>query len=278
LIKLDKYYINNLYSFHKNEAKSYSKSNKFYPLNISKLLVFIILPFVLFISCSQHSKNDFTKRPLKILFIGNSLTQYNGGLDYILRKMFARTQPKMLIHSEKVAPGGEHLAGHFNKGKALKKIKETEWDIVVIQEYSNGPIINKEDFHKYSRLFVKEIRRKGANAIFYMTFGYKNNPDMLPLISNSYNSVAKDLKCEVVPVGRAWHKVLDERKDIEMYSDFKHPNKNGTYLASCVFYSFLTGKHPSASTFTDGIAPEVATYLQNTAWETVTNWKSNYAK
>lgn len=238
-----------------------------------KYLVLIGITVLLFTSCIQHNKQDYSERPLKILFIGNSITHYNGGLDFLLRKMFAQSNPKLLIYSNKIAPGGERLSGHFAKGKALKKINEKDWDIVVIQEYSNGPIINKEDFYKYSKLFVKEIRKSGSNAIFYMTFNYKDNLEMAPLISKSYFSVAKDLGCDVVPVGLAWHKVVTERPELEMYTDFKHPSPNGTYLAACMFYSYLTGIHPSNSHYINNIDAADASYLQDIAWKTVIEWK-----
>lgn len=259
----------------------YTLFNKFASLllPLKKTWVLVIIANLLFVlSCSQNAQNDYTARPLRILFVGNSLTHYNGGLDYLMRKMFANSKPRQLIYSEKIAPGGERLSGHYSKGKVLNKIKEKEWDIVVLQEYSNTPIINKEDFYKYSRLFVKQIRRNGAKAIFYMTFSYKENPDMTNLLTNSYMSVARDLKCEVVPVGIAWQKVIHERSDIEMYSDFKHPSKCGSYLIACMFYSFLTGIHPSQADFTDGLDDDIVKYLQNIAWETIVNWKAHYAK
>lgn len=187
--------------------------------------------------------------------------------------MFKKSNPEMLIHSEKIAPGGERLSGHFSKGKALKRINKQKWDIVVLQEYSNGPIINREDFYKYSKLFVNEIRKNGSNALFYMTFSYKNNSDMTPILSNSYLSVAKELKCEVVPVGIAWQKVIDRRPNMEMYTDFKHPSPNGTYLAACMFYSYLTGIHPSNSDFINNLDANDAHFIQEVAWETVNEWK-----
>ena len=196
----------------------------------------------------------------------------------MLRKMFAQSNPKMLIHSEKIAPGGERLSGHFAKGKALKKIRSAEWDIVVLQEYSTGPIINREDFYKYAKLFVKEIKKNGSNAIFYMTFSYKDNMEMTPILSKSYNSVASELKCEVVPVGIAWHNVVTERPSLEMYSDFKHPSPNGSYLAACMFYTHLTGLHPSNSNYINNIDAGVAAYLQDVAWKTVSNWKKSNEK
>jgi hypothetical protein len=244
---------------------------------IFKLLILSAIVFN-FSSCSQHNKNDLTKRPVKILFIGNSLTHYNGGLDYFMKKMFANSNPKLLIYSEKIAPGGERLSGHFQKGKALKKIKDTKWDIVVLQEYSNLPIINREDFYKYSKLFVKEIRKTGANAIFYMTFNYKGNQEMSGLLANSYLAVGKELNCEVVPVGIAWRRVLEERDDIEMYSDFKHPSPHGTYLAACMFYSYLTGQHASNSSFINGLEPDDAKYIQDIAWNTYNEWNKNNGK
>ena len=223
--------------------------------------------------CYQHNKNYNTKRPLKILFIGNSLTNFNGGLDYMLKKMFKQSNPQMMIYSEKIAPGGERLSNHFKKGFALKKIKETDWDIVVLQEYSNGPIINREEFFKYSKLFVKEIRKNGSNAVFYMTFGYKNNLEMTPIVSKSYMAVAKELGCRVIPIGVVWQRVLNERNDMEMYKDFKHPSPNGTYLTACMFYSYLTGQNASNSNYINDLDAGDAAYLQNIAWRTVVEWK-----
>ncbi|MBX3044650.1 MAG: hypothetical protein KIT33_05755 [Candidatus Kapabacteria bacterium] len=242
-----------------------------------RILIYLILA-LLTLSCSHSGKKDYTKRPLRILFIGNSLTHYNSGLDNMMKKLFEQSQPEMLIYSEKVAPGGERLSGHFSKGKALKKIREKKWDIVVLQEYSNGPIVNTEDFYKYSKLFVNEIRRNGANAIFYMTFSYKDNPEMGPIISKSYMTVASELGCDVVPVGIAWQKVISQKPEMEMYTDFKHPSPNGTYLAACVFYSFLTGQSASNSHFINNLDAEDAAYLQDVAWKTVSEWKDFDAK
>lgn len=230
------------------------------------------------LACTQYSSDDYAHRPLRILFIGNSLTHYNGGLDYLLRKMFAHCEPKLLIYSDKVAPGGEHLSEHYAKGNAMRKIKDRNWDIVVLQEYSNGSIVNKSDFFKYSKNFVEVIRSRGTKPLFYLTFSYKDNPEMLPLLLNSYKTIARNLDCEIVPVGIAWQKVCDDRRDIELYTDFKHPSKNGTYLIASVFFSYLTGEKASVSTFTDGVKPEIAEYLQDIAWETVSNWKSENDK
>lgn len=249
-----------------------------YIVRIYRYIVLFLFAIFAFNSCTQHGQRDFTKRPLRVLFVGNSLTNFNGGLDYLLRKMFAQSNPKLLIYADKIAPGGERLSGHFAKGKALKKIKDKNWDIVVLQEYSNGPIINKEDFYKYAKFFVNEIRKNGSNAIFYMTFSYKDNTEMTPILSKSYFSVAKDLKCNVVPVGLAWQRVTTERPTLEMYTDFKHPNPNGSYLAACMFYSYLTGIHPSNSKFINKIDADVASYLQDVAWETVNEWKRSDTK
>lgn len=60
---------------------------------------------------------------------------------------------------------------------------------------------------------------------------------------------------------------------MEMYTDFKHPSPNGTYLAACMFYSFLTGLHPSISQYTNGLDAEDAAFIQDIAWETVSEWK-----
>ena len=47
------------------------------------------------------------------------------------------------------------------------------------------------------------------------------------------------------PVGNAFEYIENNYPNINLYmDDNKHPSPNATYLASCVFYSMITGKSP----------------------------------
>ncbi len=225
-------------------------------------------------SCDYFSKifaneKDWTKEPLNILFIGNSFTHYNDGVDVELARLFTSANPQLKIHSDRYAIGGERLSGHYKKGDAISKINSNNWDIIVIQEYSNYPISNKPDFFKYSKLFHEKATDCGAETIFFMTWAYKNNDEMTPILKSAYNSIGNELGCRVVPVGLAFQKINTLYPDISLYSDYKHPNNEGTYFIACCFYAFLTESSPVGINYIAGIDPKIATILQQTAWDVV---------
>lgn len=228
------------------------------------------------ISGCFHRHDDYTVNPLNILFIGNSLTHSNGGLDKLLHRMFDSTKTPLKIRSMRIAPGGERLSGHYRKGDALVQIKSVKWDVVVLQEYSSSPITDRDNFYNYSRIFERIARGSNAKTIFFMTWEYKDNPDMAAVLINSYTAIGDELGCEVVPVGIAWNKIRVERPDLELYSDFKHPNTFGSYLSACVFYSYLTGMNANESSYIMDIPKEHAKYIQDVAFETVKQWKKRY--
>jgi hypothetical protein len=238
--------------------------------------LFLTIGLILFVGSCANRPNDYTVNPLNILFIGNSLTHSNGGLDKILTKMFDSTDTPLKIRSMMIAPGGERLSGHYRKGDAVVQIKSIKWDFVVLQEYSTSPLTERESFYNYAKVFERIIRGTNAKTIFFMTWEYKNDPGMAAMLAGSYTAIADELGCEVVPVGLVWNKVRNERTDLDLYTDFKHPNKIGSYLSACVFYSFLTDLNANESSYTMGIDPEIAEYIQNIAFDTVKEWKKRY--
>ncbi len=242
-----------------------------------KKIIFLHFLFIIIagsISCDYISnvfatEKDWSKEPLNILFIGNSFTHYNDGVDVELGRLFASSIPQLKIHYDKVAVGGERLIGHFKKGDALVKINAYHWDKVILQEYSNYPISNKPDFYKYAKLFYESISECGAETIFFMTWAYEGNDEMTPLLASAYNSIGNELGCRVVPVGLAFSKMLKKYPEINLYADYKHPNKEGTYLIACCFYAFLTEQSPIGINYIGAIEPRIAKILQETAWEVV---------
>ena len=73
----------------------------------------------------------------------------------------------------------------------------------------------------------------------------------------------------VIPAGLAFAKAIEKRADLELYQpDKRHPSLLGTYLAACTVYASMFGKSPVGLSYTAGIAPEVADFLQSIAWST----------
>jgi hypothetical protein len=86
------------------------------------------------------------------------------------------------METRMVVEGGATLQDHWEKGDALKAIREGAWDYVILQDHSalgaylvNGQsqVADPEYFHKYARLFAREIKRAGAKTVFYLTWARK---------------------------------------------------------------------------------------------------------
>lgn len=123
---------------------------------------------------------------LRVLFIGNSLTYYNN-LPRMLEQLAASSNVPRKLETRLVAFGGATLRSHWERGQALKAIREGGWDHVVLQEQSalgavymvNGTRWITPDprfFHEYARLMNKEINQVGARTIFFLTWARKDTP------------------------------------------------------------------------------------------------------
>jgi hypothetical protein len=209
--------------------------------------------------------------PRKVLFIGNSFTYYNDGIDLHFKRLAASAKPPIVLDVASHTTPGANLSGHYNNLTILDAIRQEDWDVVILQGYSDEPIDRwkQKSFVKYARLLSEEIRRTEAQTVFFMTWAYQNVPNMTQRLRNAYVNIGNELEALVVPIGLAWKSALQERPTLKLYSDSKHPTLRSTYLSACVFYASLLGKSPVGLSYTAGLAKEDAMFFQRVAWETV---------
>ena len=179
----------------------------------------------------------------KVLFVGNSYT-YFWNLPQNVHLM-SKDQGHNLITSQSTA-GGSNWSHHLKEERDLKsiqKIKEGNFDIVVIQNHSMSAIERVDSFMINGHKLAKLIRASGAMPMLYMTWSREWDPFMIDKISEKYIQLGKEINAPVVPVGLAFSLAKELRPDLQLYSsDMSHQSSLGTYLASCVFYSMLTGE------------------------------------
>jgi hypothetical protein len=224
------------------------------------LLAFLIL--FLLTACSTD------QQPSKhILFIGNSFTYYNGGIDKQLKGLASASE------FQTIAVGGYSLEDHWNSGEALAAIRKGGWDYVVLQEQSQLPVINRAQFSEYARKFDGEIRNSGAKTVLLMTW---ERPDSVQYgvtsanMANAYIAVGAQLGVKVAPVGRAFARSLSERPDLVLYQQDGHPTMYGTYLAACVLYGTIYDVSPVGLPYADSsISKELRDFFQRIAAETL---------
>jgi hypothetical protein len=198
-----------------------------------------------------------------VLFIGNSYTYVNEGVDAQLGRMAPS------IRTFRIAAGGYTLEKHWKDGNALRSISSGHWSYVILQEQSQIPVIDPMKFRNYVEKFNEEINRIGAKTILLMTW---ERPDSVGYgvtaanISAAYNAAGEELGITVAPAGLAFENALQERPDLALYSQDGHPTIAGTYLAACVLYGTIFQKSPAGIACTGkNIPPDLRDFLQRIA-------------
>jgi hypothetical protein len=215
--------------------------------------------------------------PDKILFVGNSLTYWNGGLEHHIVQLAGSAHPPLVIQADSVVRSGAPLKTMWEYTEAREMIGEGRYDVVVLQDAL--PWTDVDTFHEYTRLFVEEIRDTGAEPVLFMTWSRVGLT--VEEIAQAYGDIATELGVDVAPVGFAWQRAMEERSDLDMYdTDNTHPSIRGSYLAVSVIYAAVLGESPVGLAYLPsedpGVTEDEAAFLQRIAWETVQEYQAQH--
>jgi hypothetical protein len=222
----------------------------------------------------------------RVLFLGNSYT-YGNNLPQLFADLSRAGGHDVVVDMR--ASGGEILAGHVESAETMAKIRQGNWDYVILQEQSQIPTI---PFYRDSLMYpaareLKNIIREGnpcASLMFFMTWGrrfggkqcdsngehcspdFQNFEHMQDSLEASYKRIADELRAEVSPVGISWLYALANDPNLVLHTDDNsHPNLAGSYLAACTFYAMIWEENPQNSSFFAGQSAEQASFLQQAA-------------
>ncbi len=244
--------------------------------------LYLLVSLLVVIATTMACGGEPTRAPLKVLFVGNSYTYVND-LPAMVAAM-AEVRGDRRIDVDRHLVGGCTFERHVKETGALDKIREQKWDVVVLQEQSLRPIVERAKMHEYASLLHAEAAKQGAATVFYLTWARKHirdmqegsapagsveyaqamykisraaehtdfdrwcrqhESDMQSGLNGAYFDLAKQLGARVAPVGIAWKKALAADPPFVLHSpDKSHPNPTGTYLAACVFYATLLDENP----------------------------------
>jgi len=199
-----------------------------------------------------------------VLFIGNSYTFLNDGIDQHLKGLAPSTQTGL------VAVGGATLKQHWDNSQTRDTIRSGHWDYVVLQEQSQTPVINAKTFHEGGELLNETIHTGHAQTILLMTW---ERPDSAKAgvttegLAKAYDDLGAELHAKVAPAGRAFARALAERPDLPLLiAADGHPTLAGTYLAACVVYRTIFGTKVSGNSYcAKGLASADCAFLQRIA-------------
>jgi hypothetical protein len=213
--------------------------------------------------------------PERVLFIGNSHTERQGGLDWLVGNFVAAEDPLLPFEGQILTEGGATLEYHWNNG-ARQVIRDGDFDTVVLQGYLPGSETqNAEPFLEHARLFDEAIREAGAKTVFYMTWprGFNDWSD-LEDVMEAHRVVEAELDAKVAPAAVAFELAEAERPDLLLVDpDHVHATPEGAYLAAATVYATLFDRSPEGLPYSFGVDPDDAAFMERIAWEALTAWR-----
>jgi hypothetical protein len=183
--------------------------------------------------------------PMRILFIGNSLTAANG-LPRLVEAL-ATAGGGGPIETTAVTANNFSLEDHWNSGPARRTILDGKWDVVVLQQGPSALPESQVLLREYVERFDGVIRKTGAKTALYMVWPSKPRYSDMDGVIASYTKAAKTVGGTLLPAGLAWQQALRRDPELPLYSDDQfHPSAVGSYLAALVIYEGLTGRTSGA--------------------------------
>lgn len=206
-----------------------------------------------------------------VLFVGNSLTKYTYNIPKMLEYLLdeAGIRNSIIIDSVNSTWLDEHEES-FNK-----LIKKNYYTHVVLQERSNGPVI---DYNRYNNIITKYnelIKVNGADLVIYETWAYNyDSQEQKDALRDSLfaacTKCAEDHNGLLVRSGEAFRLFETKNNSISLYAenDINHPSLYGAFLSSCTFFTTLTKTSvKSLDYLPEGISKEIGDLIKDVADE-----------
>jgi hypothetical protein len=250
----------------------------------------VVLSFYLSVLFNAQAQTD----TLRVLFLGNSYTQYYS-LPQMVANLSASAGVPMIADS--YTPGGYTFSGHANDAVSLGKIRQGNWNYVVIQEQSQVPTV---DFYRYNDMYpgAQQLRdsvsfyNPCATLVTFMTWGrrfggqqclgsycspvFSDFNHMQDSLESAYEEVSDLVGARCAPVGVAWKNILSDTALVLHASDNSHPAPEGSYIAACVIYSTIFQLPSSGLSYVGGLTTASGLYFQQQADSTVFHSSSDW--
>jgi hypothetical protein len=226
--------------------------------------------------------------PTSAIYIGNSFFYFNDGINAHMGPLVAAGVPGHRFRQSMVTISGSgfdwHDVASYFRPAAIGKYSFTPdnkvvfnqldrlFDVAVIMDCSQCPVHPqlKPVFHEYAKKHADTIRSNGARPVFFMSWAYKDAPEMTAQLEAEYTAAAKANGAMVIPAGLAFARSVQQRPELELYNrDKRHPSPAGSYLSALTTYATLFNRSPVGLAYTGGLPAETAAFLQNVAWQTV---------
>ena len=230
-----------------------------------------------------------SKNIKSVMYVGNSFFYYNNSLHNHVSSIVKNHSSNKTLRQRSITINGSSLSWHpidaYLKNKNIgsftidtannneyKQVEDTSIDAVIFMDCSLCPIHpkTKKDFHKNVTKYTNIIRSRGMEPILFMSWPYKNEPSMIEELREEFFKASKTNNIFLIPVGEAFYAFQKKYPEINLYTDdFRHPSKEGTYLAAAVTFASLFNLDVTGTKGIKGIDSDVANKIHKIADSTV---------
>lgn len=226
------------------------------------------------------------------LWVGNSFFYYNNSMHGHVGNMSRTMTPSAALRGVSLTISGSgsdwHDVESYLRPDAIGRYSFVgdnqirfnppgrQFDAVIMMDCSQCPVHPelKTIFTRQMKKHSDAAKKNGVRPILFMSWAYKDKPEMTQQLADAYTTAARDNGALVIPAGLAFAKAIAKRPALELYvPDKRHPSLAGTYLAAATMIATVTGQNPVSSTYTAGLDAELAKFLRETAWETVREYR-----
>ena len=232
-----------------------------------------------------------TDRPVKVLFLGNSLIFFNdmpqifdslatvAGKDVVVDSVTQGSCTMSLLASETIDIGRQ----------ARNKLTAENWDFVIIEPSRRAsPFENTvlEAEIEASKVLDNLAQEAGAKTLIYSVWGNDDGKTGVysqvgeNSVQTGYHDITRKAHTnfmwefsrsvskenhgsKIVRSGFAFENIINDNPEINLYhTDYHHPSPEGSYLVACNFYNAIFEESCVGINYTFGLSSEVATTLQ----------------
>jgi hypothetical protein len=194
------------------------------------------------LGCLLTVAGPLAAAPLRVLFLGNSLTAGND-VPALVQAM-AQLQGVDVQYAA-MHPGGYAIEDHWRDGhQAL--LQSGNYDVLVLQQGPSTLPESQAHLRQWAITWAAEARRHGTRPALYMIWPVRTQANGFALVSQSYRNAALAADAVVFPAGEAWQAVLSANPSAQLYSsDDLHALPAGSFLAAMVIARGLVGLDPA---------------------------------
>ncbi len=201
--------------------------------------------------------------PLRVLFVGNSLTNAND-LPGRVAGLAAATGRR--LEYKEVTFGGFNLEDHWNQGDARAALATGSWNVVIMQQGPSALPESQVDLRTWAMRFADEARAVGTRPALLTVWPEDYRRSALSDVILSYRNAAEAAQAQLFPAGEAWHVAWACNARLPLYGpDGFHPSTLGTYAAALVVYGRLFKAPLLEASLRRGLKPATARLVQAAA-------------